>query len=73
MTRLGPVSRQELVDRLRTFGYAGPYAGGRQEFMLRGEVRLILPNPHRGELSVDLIARILRQAGISRRQWSSEQ
>ena len=30
---------------------------------------MILPNPHRGEVSVDLLARILRQAGITREEW----
>lgn len=37
--------------------------------MVRHSVRLILPNPHRGEISVDLLARILRQADVSRDEW----
>jgi hypothetical protein len=28
-----------------------------------------LPNPHEGEISKDLLSRILKQAGISRGEW----
>jgi hypothetical protein len=37
--------------------------------MVRGAVRLILPNPHRQDISIDLLARILRQAEVSREAW----
>jgi hypothetical protein len=30
---------------------------------------LILPNPHEGDISRGLLVRILRQAGIDRKQW----
>jgi predicted RNA binding protein YcfA (HicA-like mRNA interferase family) len=71
MTRIGPVSRRELVQRLSRLGFDGPFRGGRHEFMVRRDVRLILPNPHRQELSTDLLVRILRQAGVSREEWQS--
>jgi len=32
-------------------------------------IRVVLPNPHQGDISRDLLARILRQAGISREEW----
>jgi len=70
MTRLTPISRRELIQRLRELGFEGPFTGGRHEFMVRGAVRLILPNPHRQEISPDLLSRILRQAGIEREEWS---
>lgn len=69
MPRLTPVSRRELVRRLRDLGFTGPYIGGRHEFMLKGEVRLIVPNPHRGDISVDLLSRLLRQANVTRDEW----
>jgi hypothetical protein len=37
--------------------------------MLGGVRRLILPNPHRAEIEPDLLARLLRQAGVTREQW----
>lgn len=71
MPRLVPVSRRELIRRLVALGFDGPYTGGRHEFLLREDMRLILPNPHRGEISVDLLTRLLRQAGITREEWES--
>ncbi|MCK6479386.1 MAG: type II toxin-antitoxin system HicA family toxin [Planctomycetes bacterium] len=65
----GPVSRRNLVRSLRALGFAGPYSGGRHEFMIRGDIVLTVPNPHRGDISIGLLARILRQAGIPRRDW----
>ncbi|WP_273107241.1 type II toxin-antitoxin system HicA family toxin [Thermus antranikianii] len=57
------------MARLKALGFAGPYTGGRHQFMVRGSVRLVLPNPHRGEISVDLLKRILKQAGIEEEEW----
>jgi len=57
------------VARLKALGFSGPYTGGRHQFMVRGSIRLILPNPHRGEIGVDLLKRILRQAGIEEEEW----
>ncbi len=71
MPRFVPVSRRELIRRLVVLGFDGPYAGGWYEFLLRGDMRLILPNPHRGEISVDLLTRLLRQARITREAWDS--
>lgn len=71
MPRLAPVSRRELIRRLVALGFDGPYVGGRHEFVVRGNVRLILPNPHRGEIGVDLLTRLLRQAEITREEWQA--
>lgn len=71
MPRLTPVSRQQLVQRLKKLGFADPYAGSWHDFMLRRDIRLILPNPHRGAISVDLLSRLLRQAGVTRKEWQS--
>jgi len=72
MGRLAPISRRDLIRRLRRLGL-GPYSGGRHEFMLRETRRLILPNPHRSNIGVDLLARLLRQAGVSREEWESSE
>jgi len=37
--------------------------------MLRGDTRLTLPNPHRSEIGVALLSRLLAQAGVSREEW----
>ena len=73
MARLAPVSRRELVERLRRLGFDGPYAGGRHQFMMRSERRFILPNPHRSDIGSDLLSKILKQAGIARDAWEGSQ
>jgi hypothetical protein len=37
--------------------------------MLMGDIRIWIPNPHLGDIGRDLLARILRQAHISRDEW----
>jgi predicted RNA binding protein YcfA (HicA-like mRNA interferase family) len=69
MSKLSPVSHEELVKRLRDFKFEGPYSGGKHLFMIMGNVRLTIPNPHRQKISVDLLMRILKQAGITREEW----
>ncbi len=67
----GPTKRRDLVSALRRLGFTGPFKGGKHEFMVRGEVVLTIPNPHRGDISVNLLSVILRQGGVSRKEWES--
>ncbi len=69
MPSLRPVKRTELVRRLRSLGFEGPFSGGKHQFMQRGDVSVVLPNPHRGDVGRELLIRILRQAGVSRDEW----
>jgi predicted RNA binding protein YcfA (HicA-like mRNA interferase family) len=69
MPSWGPVPRRVLIATLKRLGFDGPYSGGRHEFMTRGEVVLTIPNPHRGDIGVGLLAVILRQAAVSRKEW----
>jgi predicted RNA binding protein YcfA (HicA-like mRNA interferase family) len=69
MPSCGPIKRSDLVRHLRQLGFEGPYSGGRHQFMVKGELKLYVPNPHQGDISRGLLARILRQAGIDRDEW----
>lgn len=69
MPALGPTSRKELVRRLLEMGFEGPYSGGKHQFMLKDKLALTIPNPHKREIGPGLLSRILRQAGISRKEW----
>ena len=68
---LNPISRRELIRRLRILGLSGPFPGGKHEYMRRNQLRIPIPNPHRGDISIDLQKRILRQTGISEVEWES--
>ncbi len=37
--------------------------------MQREHASLIISNPHRGEIYRDLLAQVLREAGIAREEW----
>ena len=69
MPRLTPISRRNLIRKLITFGFKGPYQEGKHPYMIKGEISLTVPNPHESMISIDLLSRILRQAGISREEW----
>lgn len=71
MPPFGPVSRKDLVRYLLRLGFDGPYSGGKHQFMVRGGMTLRIPNPHGGDIGRELLARILRQAGVSREEWSA--
>jgi predicted RNA binding protein YcfA (HicA-like mRNA interferase family) len=69
MPSFGPVKRRDLIVCLRRLNFTGPYSGGRHEFMNKGNVAVVLPNPHQSDIGRELLARILRQAGVSREEW----
>jgi predicted RNA binding protein YcfA (HicA-like mRNA interferase family) len=69
MPRFGPIKRRDLIRGLRKCGFSGPYSGGKHPIMERGDITLRIPNPHQGDIGRDLLARILRQAQISRDEW----
>jgi len=60
-----PVSRKELIRKLRKLGFAGPFSGGRHQFMERGKFRLAVPNPHGKDIGSSLLSRIIRDIRIS--------
>ena len=66
-----PLKRRELIAGLRRLGFGGPYSGGKHEFMVRGDVVLTIPNPHRGDIGVGLLKVILNEAGITKKEWES--
>ena len=73
MPKLKSISHNELLRGLRSFGFEGPFGGGKHLYMIRGSLRLTIPNPHREKIGVDLLMRILRQAGITREEWTEKE
>jgi hypothetical protein len=69
MPRIGAIKRKDLIYYLKLLEFDGPYVGSKHQFMVRGNTTLRIPNPHRGDISEDLLVRILKQAGISRGEW----
>jgi predicted RNA binding protein YcfA (HicA-like mRNA interferase family) len=69
MPRFGPIKRRDLIHYLRQLGFEGPEAGAKYQIMQKGDITVRVPNPHKGDIGGDLLARILRQAGINRDEW----
>ncbi len=69
MPRFGPIKRKDLIKWLKKLDFDGPYSGGKHQFMVRDDITLRIPNPHRGDIGMELLSRILRQAQISKDEW----
>ncbi len=69
MPRSGPTRRGDFIQYLRRLGFSGPFPGGKHQIMRKGDITLRIPNPHQGDLSAGFVARLLRQAGVSREEW----
>lgn len=71
MPKIAPIKRRDLIAYLNQLGFTGPHPGKRHEFMKRPGVRVIIPNPHHGDISKEFLLRILKEAGISRDEWEA--
>jgi hypothetical protein len=69
MPKFGPISRKELVYYLRRLNFDGPYSGGKHQFMIKGALKIRIPNPHAGNIGKNLLSQILTQAEIDKKAW----
>ena len=69
MPKLRPIKRKELISFIRQLDFTGPYAGGKHAFMQRGRLKVRIPNPHQGDISIGLLKRILEEAEVSLQEW----
>jgi predicted RNA binding protein YcfA (HicA-like mRNA interferase family) len=71
MGKLAPISQRKLVSRLRRLGFDGPVPGGRHPVMRRGDITVVIPNPHEADIGPGLLSQILRDGGVTRKEWES--
>ncbi len=69
MPPFGPIKRADLIRHLKDAGFEGPFSGGKHQYMVKGLITVRVPNPHGADIGIELLSRILRQAGISRAEW----
>jgi hypothetical protein len=50
MPPFGPVSRRDFIRYLRKAGFEGPFHRARHDLMVRGDIRISIPNPHAGDI-----------------------
>jgi hypothetical protein len=39
--------------------------------MIKDSLRLTIPNPHQGDIGINLLSKILKQAEISKEDWEN--
>ncbi len=69
MVRLAPLKRNVLIKKLRKLGFEGPYIATRHEYMIKNGQKVFIPNPHKKDIGVPLVKRIIKQIGISRKDF----
>jgi hypothetical protein len=62
-----------MVRRLRELGFEGPYlsSGPHPYYMKKEDLIVDLPNPHKQDIGIDLLKKVLKRAEISREEWLS--
>jgi predicted RNA binding protein YcfA (HicA-like mRNA interferase family) len=72
LSKIIPVPYRALIKKLKNLSLDGPHQGSKHPYMIKGDIVIVLPNPHQGEdVDVMLIKEILKAAGISRDEWLS--
>lgn len=64
-----PISRKELIRKLKLLGYSAPFSGGKHQFMKKGSKKIRIPNHPKGDISIGLLREILKQANINWQEW----
>ena len=73
MPAFGPIRRREFIAALARAGFQGPFTGRgpHPSYMVRGTLKLKLPNPHDDPIRRELLGILLKKAGISREEWEA--
>lgn len=67
MSRIVSVLYRVLIKKLKNLGLEGPHQGRKHPYMAKGDIVIVLPNPHQGEdVDVKLIKEILKPSIVAR-------
>jgi len=69
MAGTSPIKRKDLIALLKKAGFEGPYSGGKHQFMIKGNLRLTIPNSHQSDIGSNLLSKITKQAGLTKDEW----
>ena len=69
MPILGRIHRRDLIRYLRQLGFSGPYPGFKSSIHEERTKEGLYSHPHGGNINRGVLARILRQAGITLQEW----
>ena len=69
MPAIRPIKYKELIHFLRKLNFSGPFSGGKHQFMVKGDLRVRIPNPHKRDIGKNLLKQILIEAEIEIGVW----
>ncbi|MBI5676938.1 MAG: type II toxin-antitoxin system HicA family toxin [Planctomycetes bacterium] len=69
MPKFGPVKRKDLIRYLRQLNFTGPFSGGKHQFMVKENLKVRIPNPHKSDVDKNLLNEILKEIGIDKTKW----
>ena len=66
MPEINPISRKELISKLKALGFEGPFRATRHQYLIKGNYKIFIPNPHGGKyIGTPLLKKIIKQIGIT--------
>ena len=71
MAKLPAISRNDLINKLKNFGFEGPFIAKRHQYMIKKNQKIFIPNPHGKDIGVPLLRRMINQLGITVDQFKS--
>jgi len=70
MSNLNPISRKELISKLKILGFEGPFIATKHQYMIKQKHKIFIPNPHGGkDIGIPLLKKIIRQVGITKDEF----
>jgi len=69
MPKFGLVKRKDLIRYLRQLNVTGPFSGGKHQFMVKENLKVRIPNPHKSDIDKNLLNEILKEIGIDKTKW----
>ncbi|MGD1973216.1 MAG: type II toxin-antitoxin system HicA family toxin [Desulfobacterales bacterium] len=70
MPKIKPISRRELISKLKSLEFEGPFIATKHQYMIKGKHKIFIPNPHGGkDVGIPLLNKIIRQIGISKNDF----
>ncbi len=69
MSALNPISRNNLIKKLKRIGFTGPYSGTRHQYLEKENHLIFIPNPHGKDIGIPLLKQIIKQIGINKNDF----
>lgn len=59
------------MRKLKLLGFDDLHSGGKHQYMKKGDEKIFIPNPHKGDIGVPIISQIIKQLKISKEKFEN--